>query len=215
MRLESLNFHDRILKMWRGVDAWFIAHDYCLDAVLKWRLWAHGKCNVVTTPRLFGTMRLQITGNSHSSFGTHISPRKPSKQEVHVGLGLNIEAGEAVWQFLLIFDNIPLPTLTYSSTTKNICSRLRCVFMARCVCMWQRKDAALIQLCTRRKKPASLLLSLAALTEHQRNKTPADTTVISAREETTSDLHFYPSEKDTSVPKTQEGAHSGCLVAIK
>ncbi len=98
---------------------------------------------------------------------------------------LSTEAGEVVWRYVLIFDHIPLPTLTCRSGTKDICSKLRCLFMALCVYVWERRDAALNQLCTRRKKPASLLLSLAALTEHQQNKPPADTTVRSAKEETT------------------------------
>lgn len=84
--------------------------------------------------------------------------------------------------------------------------------------MWERRDAALNEPCTRRKKWAlhnSLLLSLAVLIEHQRNKSPADTAVRSAKEETTTDLHFYPSKNGPSVPETQEEAHSGCLVGIK
>lgn len=102
---------------------------------------------------------------------------------------LSMETGEVVWEYVLIFDYIPLPTLAYNSRTKALCSKLRCLFMALCFCMWERRYAALIQLCTKRKKwsaqqHASLLLSLAALTEHQRNKPPADTTVRFAKEET-------------------------------
>lgn len=75
--------------------------------------------------------------------------------------------------------------------------------------VYQKKEVSFAQ------QSASLLLSLAALTEHRRNKRPADTTVRSAKEETTTDLHFYPSKTGQSVPGTQGEAHSGCLVGIR
>lgn len=65
------------------------------------------------------------------------------------------------------------------------------------------------------KKETSLLLSLAALTEYQGNKPPADTTAWSAKEETTTYLHFYPSKNGPSVPKAPEEADSIPLVGIK
>lgn len=84
--------------------------------------------------------------------------------------------------------------------------------------MWKRRDAALNQLkgrselCTTASFPPVIFGST---TEHQRNKPPADTTVGSAKEETTTDIHFHPSKHSPSVPGTQEEAHSGCLVGIK
>ena len=42
-----------------------------------------------------------------------------------------------------------------------------------------------------------------------------DTTVGSAKKETTTYLHIYPFRYGVSVPKAQEEVHSGCLVGIK
>lgn len=47
-----------------------------------------------------------------------------------------------------------------------------------------------------------ILLSLAAPSEHEWNKTPADTTVTSAKEEMTTDLHFHPSKHGPSMSST-------------
>lgn len=98
-----------------------------------------------------------------------------------IGHGLSLETGEAVWQHVLIFDYIPLPTLTYSSRAKDICSRLRCVFMALCVPVWERRccfDPAAHQ---KKEACSPPLFSLAAVNKQQWNNPPADTAVRSSK----------------------------------
>lgn len=142
-----------------------------------------------------------------------ISPESPSyKMSVKPNRSwFSKKRGEVVWQCVLIFD-LPVKVSIYGSVCViasmhfNVHVRgKRCCFEPD-VC--QRKEVSITQ------HTSSLLLSLAALTKHQQNKPPADTRVSSAKEETNTSLHFYPSKNCPSVPNTLKETHFDCLVGI-